>query len=445
MDTIAQVSTMMQTLLTSLTETVATAQRFTKRPDVAKFTASTLVQTLVWGFLSHPHSTVEQLAQIAARVGSPVSPQAIDQRFTQATADLLEQVLHRAVRLAIAAPQPVAIPILQRFAAVLVRDSTVITLPAALADHYQGCGGHPGTTPAAIKCGLEYDLVHGTWTHFDLVDGRTHDRALPLVQAPSPAGALHLHDLGFFDLHQCARIAASGGYYLTRVLPRTTLGLPGEAKQSLSSFVAQVAGAGDWDGMVVVGGTAQLVTRLVVQRVPQAVADARRRRMYAEAKRDGTTPSQARLTLAAWTIMLTNCPQALLALDEALVLLTVRWQIELVFKLWKSHGALDAWRTSKPLRVLCELYAKWIGLLVQHWLCLVGCWGYAERSMVKAAQVIRSFVPELASARGQASRFITIVTELVTVLAHTARMNPRAKQPNSYQRLLALTQEFDYA
>ena len=41
-----------------------------------------------------------------------------------------------------------------------------------------------------------------------------------------------------------------------------------------------------------------------------------------------------------------------------MVLLRVRWQIELLFKLFKSHTQVDTWQSQKPWRILCEVYAK---------------------------------------------------------------------------------------
>ena len=93
MPIIPHLSQTMQTLLTTTTEVIATTLAYVKRPDRAKCTPSTLVQTLVFGWLAHPTATVEQLAQMADRVGVDVSPQAIDRRFTDATADLLRTVL----------------------------------------------------------------------------------------------------------------------------------------------------------------------------------------------------------------------------------------------------------------------------------------------------------------------------------------------------------------
>jgi hypothetical protein len=39
--------------------------------------------------------------------------------------------------------------------------------------------------------------------------------------------------------------------------------------------------------------------------------------------------------------------------------------------------------------VLCELYAKLIGMVLQHWLMVLFARQHAQRSMVKLAQVVR--------------------------------------------------------
>jgi hypothetical protein len=113
----------------------------------------------------------------------------------------------------------------------------------------------------------------------------------------------------------------------------------------------------------------------------------------------------------------------------------------LLFKLWKSHGQLDSWRTGKPARILCEVYAKLLAVVVQHWAMVVGCWQFPDRSLVKAAQVVRDHAPELTSARARLDRLSEVLATIQQVLRRTARMNPRKKHPNTYQLLLALTTE----
>jgi hypothetical protein len=72
----------------------------------------------------------------------------------------------------------------------------------------------------------------------------------------------------------------------------------------------------------------------------------------------------ARLRLADWTILLTNVPPEMLGVQEALVLMRWSFQIELLWKLWKEHGKLDTWRSYKPERILTEIYAKLLGLII---------------------------------------------------------------------------------
>ena len=122
-----------------------------------------------------------------------------------------------------------------------------------------------------------------------------------------------------------------------------------------------------------------------------------------------------------------------------MVVLRLRWQIELLFKLWKSHGHLDEWRTVNPARILCEVYAKLLALVLQQWMIVAGGWGDPEPSLFKAAQVVRSYAAELASAYGHEGQFVTVLQTMARVLKRTARMNKRRTTPTTAQRLYALT------
>jgi len=187
------------------------------------------------------------------------------------------------------------------------------------------------------------------------------------------------------------------------------------------------------DLRVTLGVGHRLPARLLARRVPREVAAARRRRLRAEAKRRGQAVSHARLALADWLIFVTNVPAERLRLDEALVLARARWQIELLFKLWKSHGHLDESRSAHPWRVLCELYATLIAMVIQHWVLLLGCWAFPGRSLVTAAQAVRHHALPLAMAT------------LCACLTAGCRINPRRTNPNTYQLLLAVPEVADAA
>lgn len=439
MSTISQVSEAMQTVLTTAAQDADAKLHYTKRPDRAKFSASTLVQTLVFGFLAHPDASLEQLSQTAATVGVDATPQAIDQRFTFATAALLQEVLKRSVQLLIRG-DTAAVPLLNRFESVVVQDSTTIRLPDALSDHWAGCGGSTAhNTSAALKCGVQLDLLSGALPALDLADGRTSDHRLPLQTAPLPPRTLRLADLGFLDLDVLADHAAAGAFFLSKLEARMLVSDAEQCDCPLLAFVQQLGDLAQWDGWVRVGKGGRLPARLLVQRVPQEVADKRRRKLYKDARDKGKMPSKAALCLVNWTILMTNVAEEMLTLSEALVVAKVRWQIELLFKLWKSKGLVDEWRTEKPERILCEVYAKLLAMVIQHWIVALSCWAYADRSLVKASGVIRDHVPALAAARTRQDLLTQALETICRILKRTARMTTRHKRPNTYQLLLALT------
>ena len=119
------------------------------------------------------------------------------------------------------------------------------------------------------------------------------------------------------------------------------------------------------------------------------------------------------------------------------MLMRMRWQMELLFKLWKQHGQLDTSRSHKPWRVLCEVYAKLLALLMQHWLLLLGAWNHPDRSWVKAAQTIRQHAWHLAArmAQGRAA-FSEALGVLQQCLTLGCRVNKRRKHPSAFQLCL---------
>src|SRR5262249_10331902 len=116
------------------------------------------------------------------------------------------------------------------------------------------------------------------------------------------------------------------------------------------------------DVTVQVGQRQRLPARLIARRVPAPVAANRPRPLRRAAQERGQTVSAERLALAAWTLLLTNIPPEQLTGEEVLRVAACRWQIELLFKLWKSHARLDESRSANPWRQLTEVYAKLLGV-----------------------------------------------------------------------------------
>jgi Transposase DDE domain len=284
---------------------------------------------------------------------------------------------------------------------------------------------------------VRLDLLGGGLHGPTLQDGRTHDQRAAPTAADLTAGALLLTDLGYFCLDTLAAYSRAAIAWLTRLKVNTILTDASGARGTVADLVARQPGhVADLDVPVQVGARHHLAARLVAARVPTAVAAQRRRALRAAAQREGQTPSAARLAVADWTVYVTNVPPEQLTLPEALVLARARWQIELLFKRWKSLGQVAAWRSQQPWRILCEVYAKLLGQVLSHWLTLLGVWHRPEHSLWLATRAVQQQALHLASVFDQPDRLHAALTLLAFELAVACRMNPRKTHPNTYQLLL---------
>src|SRR5512135_207730 len=393
MTTVTHLSKTLQDLLTKTANELARSTGFTQRES--KVTGAVFAQALVLGWLANADATLEELTQGMAALGVSLSPQGLEDRFSPQAAELLKQLLERATQHLIAV-DPVAIPVLQRFQGVYLQDSTTITLPKELAEEWQGCGGKAGVGESAVKVQVQFDLSAGGLTHLTLHHGREQDRNASIQSSPLPAGALRVADLGYFNLGVFERLGKQGVYWLSRYRVQIKIsdesGRPLELAHWLSKQTAP-----EIDRAIVLSDSHHLPCRLIAVRVPTKVAAERRRRLRRDARKKGQSVSHLSLQLAAWTLFVTNVPSAKLSVAEVLVVGQCRWQIELLFDLWKTHGKVDHSRSRQPWRILCEVYAKLLALVIQHWLVLVGCWQYPDRSWRKASKTIRRYALQILS------------------------------------------------
>jgi len=176
--------------------------------------------------------------------------------------------------------------------------------------------------------------------------------------------------------------------------------------------------------------------RLVGVRVSPEVAAERRRKLKEWGQKKGRQPNKRQLSMCEWTLLITNIPPSWAGVEEVLVLARARWQIELLFKLWKQQGEIDQWRSKDPWRILCEVYAKLVAMIIQHWVLPVGFWSYPDRSLVKGAQTVRSYAIMLATALAGLIQLEVVVAQIACCLASGCRVNRRKRRPNAYQLLL---------
>jgi hypothetical protein len=325
----------------------------------------------------------------------------------------------------------------------LIEDGSSISLPSALKTVWGGCGGsqvtrdHDPKNEAALKITIRWDLLRGLLEGPYLQEGRSSDLHSVLREQVIAQGSLWIADLGYWSLQWLHHLSVRGVYFLMRMKSDVCLWYQGRQVDVLTLLPQQI---GDRVELPVELGAHKQVqgVRMLAERVPQHVVEQRHKRLYEYAHQHSKPVSQRALELAHWTILVTNVPSSMLSFEQALALIHARWQIELLFKLWKQEALLDEWSGTKPWRVLCEVYAKLLAMVVQHWFVLLSCWDDPHRSLLLVAEGLREQVPVLVHGLMKRLPLQRAVRLMVERVQENCSIPARTTRPSTSYRLQGL-------
>ena len=155
---------------------------------------------------------------------------------------------------------------------------------------------------------------------------RANDRHATLRLAPVPASALYLADRGYFCLETLQTLTAPGSFFLSRLPVRTAVFLDTGERVELGRLAPAPT-----PGLARPSPSGS-VTSSTLPAVPAG-------RVRSRGSPPRWPPAGAGgCSRPIEPSLITNTPASLLQTQEVLVLARVRWQIELLFKLWKQDG-----------------------------------------------------------------------------------------------------------
>lgn len=390
MSILQRVPDKMQTILQTIPDEAAVGVGLVERKR--KLTGSVLTQILVLGWLENPEASYQDLTETAATLGIQVSRQALEQRLTRKTTEMLKITLQAAItQMLEGVGQRQTFPLLQAFTGVYVQDSTWIRLPDELHEISKGPPKKNHPYKAALKLHLCFDVLTGGFQHFHLTDGMTADSTAMKTAPPLPQGSLRLADLAYFSLDEFEKLTENGIYWISRLKANSYLtdetGEPFDLQNRLeaepeNTFIRK---------SIRIGKTKRLPVYLVAERLSTAEANKRRRSIRYRAKRKAQTPSKTLLRLAGWNLYMTNIEPHRLTPKQVCAIVGIRWQIELIFKSFKSLSKIHVSRSRKPYRILSEIYAKLIAVLIQHAVMIGAGYRPIQHSFIKTAKHIAGY------------------------------------------------------
>ena len=316
------------------------------------------------------HSQLCSLSQASSSAsdvcGLKIAKQSIDGRFTgEAVAfvlDVLKEVLERQLSKVFCAD------FLPQFNQVCIKDSTKFNVDNRLSGHFKGTGAKPGTTKACVCIQYEYDLRSGKILDLNVTEGVRND-AMDAAQTKERINKtdLILRDLGYYNLSILTGFAKAGAFFISRLNTSTLIYDLGQTDNlKFTELYAQMKkhNLTSCEKQVLVGKKDQEELRLIVVIVPEHVYEERIKKINEYNKFRGWKTSDDYKARCRFNLFITNVPSENISLQEVMLLYRLRWQVELMFKNWKSVCAIHKLQPMKYERFTCLLFAKLILIVV---------------------------------------------------------------------------------
>src|ERR1700733_6730268 len=117
----------------------------------------------------------------------------------------------------------------------------------------------------------------------------------------------------------------------------------------------------------------------------------------------------------------------MLSPEEAVILYRARWQVELLFKRWKSQDKVAVLSGSTEVRQMVRVWSRLLAALVRHWLLVARAWGDPKRRLSKVCEAICKFAGRIAANLNHRTALENIIVELCRTIAKTCKRNKRTR------------------
>lgn len=291
--------------------------------------------------------------------GKAVSKQALFDRMNEGAAALAEKLFKLAVSKKLRAVKDSRL--FSIFNRVLLQDSTPLSLPQALCGYYPGSSNQTGQKAVArLQCIV--NIVTMQWLHLSLEAFTDNDQsASPVILPILRKGDLLIRDLGYFVLDVLQQIIDRQAFFISRL--RYGVTLYDNNGKAIGWKDAAGRQKGITDRQVWIGKKHRMRVRMIMIPLPAALAAERVRKARADRdKRLHHSPDYYQWL--GYTVFITNVAADTLSAKQIAEVYKVRWQIEILFKSWKSsfglqqvlfHGCTNIYRVKVSIYLLLLL------------------------------------------------------------------------------------------
>jgi hypothetical protein len=311
--------------------------------------------------LSHNCSLESLVAHLASMHGIDIRKQSLDERFTEKTVNFVKSVLIHLIESQFS-DVLFSEDLCSDYNHVRIKDSTVFKVPDNLSDHYKGNGG----SLSAIKIQYEYDLKTGKLLDMTITAANRNDLSDASETVENVCeNDLIIRDLGYFSSIVFEKIIKKNAFFLSRL--HTSVAVYDENNirvdfQKLYDFMTK-NGIEEMEKIVFMGKN-KFPVRLFIKLAPPKVYEERIRKREKEAKKRGQKTKENTKCMYHFNLFITNIKSSKLPANKIMPLYRLRWQVELMFKNWKSVFSIHTLQKMKEERYLTILYMRLIEIVI---------------------------------------------------------------------------------
>jgi hypothetical protein len=320
-----------------------------------------------------------------------VSKQAISRRFSKSCISFIKELIGESLTSQVTTTlYPTD---LQLFKRVRIKDSTTFGVQDSLSDIFEGYGKGGGpSSKAGISIQYEFDLKTNKILDIDLQSAVARDCTDAVAKKDDILeGDLIIRDLGYYSGKVLEHIRENGAFIISRLYQTAAVYDLMHNRIDFQKIYHQMKeNQLQYQDIDVYIGSDKQPVRLVIELLPELIYQKRINQRNKENKSRGYNTSNEFKGRAHFNLFICNIPRANCSWDTISKLYRIRWQIELVFKIWKSILNIDKIKKSSNERFLAMLYTKLLWICI-NWKIISDCRNYYYLYQHKLTSLTKCF------------------------------------------------------
>lgn len=305
-----------------------------------------------------------------------VSKQALSRRFSTSCIDFIKELIGES--LVSQVTTTLDSTDLQLFKRVRIKDSTTFGVQESLADIYGGYGKGGGPScKAGISIQYEFDLKTNKILDIDLQPAVARDCTDAVAKKEDILeGDLIIRDLGYYSGKVLEHVLNNRAFIISRLYQTAGVYDLNHKRFDFQKIYFQMKENHlEYQDIDVFLGSDKQPVRLIIELLPDHIYQKRINQRNAENKSRGYNTSNEFKGRAHFNLFISNIPRSKCSWNIISKLYRIRWQIELVFKIWKSILNIDKLKKSSNERFLAMLYTKLLWICI-NWKIISDCRNY---------------------------------------------------------------------